>query len=55
MIPWKGYAGMRDKLIHGYFGVDIEQVWIAAVDDIPVLKKEIIHIIETLSKEKALF
>ena len=52
MIPWKGYAGMRDKLIHGYFGVDIEQVWIAAADDIPLLKKQIIQIVEILSKEK---
>jgi len=26
-IPWKGMAGMRDKVIHGYFGVDTKVVW----------------------------
>ena len=26
-VPWQDIAGMRDKLIHGYFGVDIEKVW----------------------------
>jgi uncharacterized protein with HEPN domain len=54
MIPWKGYAGMRDKLIHGYFGVDIEQVWIAAADDIPLLKKQIIQIVEILKEKGSL-
>ena len=40
-IPWQDIAGMRDKLIHGYFGVDIEKVWLTAVEDLPALKDEI--------------
>lgn len=26
-IPWRGFAGMRDKLIHGYFGVNLNILW----------------------------
>ncbi len=34
-IPWKKMAGMRDKMIHGYFGIDNEILWKTIKDDIP--------------------
>lgn len=48
-VPWDDIAGMRDKLIHGYFGVDLQKVWDTAKEDVPVLKAQIVKIRKDLS------
>ena len=40
-IPWSRIARMRDRLVHRYFGIDIETVWLTVQDDLPVLRTEI--------------
>ena len=40
-IPWKNMAGMRDKLIHNYMGVDLDAVWHTITDILPSLHDEI--------------
>jgi uncharacterized protein with HEPN domain len=44
-IPWKGFAGMRDKLIHAYFGVNLEVVWETLQQNLPQLRPTIEQIL----------
>ncbi len=45
-IPWKEMAGMRDKLIHSYFGIDYKLVWSTIKNSIPKVKTVLKKILE---------
>jgi uncharacterized protein with HEPN domain len=50
-IPWKMMAGTRDKLIHEYFGVNLQVMWKAVKEDIPPLKRSIKQLLQKMDKE----
>ncbi len=51
-VAWVEIIGTRDKIIHHYFGVNLEIVWDIIVKDLPKLKKQIEKIEHELSQEK---
>ena len=49
-IPWRLMAGFRDVLIHGYEGVDLRRVWLAATKDLPAVVVVLLRILPPLDQ-----
>lgn len=51
-IPWKRIIGLRNIVIHEYFGVDLDNIWKIVTENIPETKPQILKMFEELDKKE---
>ena len=49
-FPWRGMSGMRDKLVHEYFGMNIKVVWKTIKEDIPSIRPLVQKLLKSIDK-----
>ena len=52
-VPWAEISGLRNRVVHAYFDVNLQIVWEVARDDLPVLKAQVLQILSDLDDAKA--
>jgi uncharacterized protein with HEPN domain len=50
-VPWRAAAAMRNRVIHGYFDVDLDLVWAAAEREVPALSRAAGEVLDELTSE----
>ncbi len=52
LVPWKNISGARDILIHAYFNIEMEKIWLVVHKDLPLLEQQIIQILHEYRKSE---